>query len=69
MPPNVETAVKLYRGGGPVADIPPCPMKIENSGDQSILSGSMRIPSNVAPGNYTMELPAYDRLESSKKKR
>ena len=28
----------------------------------------MRIPDNLAAGNYTMELLAYDRQESSKKK-
>lgn len=67
-PPNVETEVKLYRGGGPVTGIPISPVKIENIGDQSFLTGSMRIPDDLAAGNYTMELLAYDRLESSKKK-
>ena len=68
MPPDVEAEVKLYRGGGPVAGIPPSPVNIENVGDQSFLTGSMRIPDNLAAGNYTMEVLAYDRLESSKKK-
>ena len=68
VPPNVETEVKLYRGGGPVADIPPSPVKIENAGDQSFLAGSVRIPDDLAAGNYTMEVLAYDRLEPSKKK-
>jgi len=68
VPPNVETEVKLYRGGGPVANIPPSPVKIENVGDQSFLAGSLRIPDDLAAGNYTMEVLAYDRLESSKKK-
>jgi VWFA-related protein len=68
MPPDVETEVKLYRGGGPVAGIPPSPVKIENVQEQSFLSGSMRIPDDLAAGNYTMEVLAYDRLEPSKKK-
>ena len=68
VPPDVEAEVKLYRGGAPVADIPPAPVKIEKVGDQSFLGGSMRIPDDLAAGNYTMELLAYDRLESSKKK-
>ncbi len=68
VPPNVETEVKLYRGGGPVAGIAPSPVKIENVRDQAFLSGSMRIPDDLAAGNYTMEVLAYDRLESSKKK-
>jgi VWFA-related protein len=68
VPPSVETEVKLYRGGGPVAGIPASPVKIENVGDQSFLTGSMRIPDDLAAGNYTMEVLAYDRLEPSKKK-
>ncbi len=68
MPPNVETEVKLYRGGGPVAEIPAAPAKVENVGEQSILNGSLRIPENLAAGNYTMEVLAYDRQEPSKKK-
>jgi len=67
-PPDVETEVKLYSGGGPVAGIPPSPVRIENIGAQSFLTGSMHIPDNLAAGNYTLELLAYDRLESSKKK-
>jgi VWFA-related protein len=68
VPPNVETEVKLYRGGGPVAGIPSSPVKIESAGDQSFLAGSVRIPDDLAAGNYTMEVLAYDRLEPSKKK-
>jgi VWFA-related protein len=68
VPPSVETEVKLYRGGGPVADIPLSPVKIENLQNQSFLAGSMHIPDGLAAGNYTMELLAYDRLEPSKKK-
>ena len=68
MPPSVETGVKLYRGGGPVAEIPPSPVKIEVVGDQSFLIGSMRIPDDLPAGNYAMEVLAYDRLEPSKKK-
>jgi VWFA-related protein len=68
VPPNVETEVKLYRGGAPVANIPPSSGKIENLGDQSFLTGSIRIPNDLAAGNYTMQVLAYDRLESSKKK-
>jgi hypothetical protein len=68
VPPNVETEVKLYRGGGPVASVPASPVEIKNAGDKLFLSGSMRIPDDLAPGNYTMEVLAYDRLEASKKK-
>ncbi len=68
MPPNVGTEVKLYRGGGPVAGIPLSPVKIENLKDQSFLAGSMRIPDDLAAGNYSMEVLAADWLESSKKK-
>ncbi len=67
VPPDVETEVKLYQGGGPVAGIPASAVKIENIGEQSFLTGT-RIPDNLAAGNYTLKLLAYDRLESSKKK-
>ena len=67
-PPNVETEVKLYRGGGPVATVPVAPVKIEKVGDQSFLTGILHIPDDLAPGNYSMEVLAYDRLEPSKKK-
>jgi hypothetical protein len=67
-PPNVETEVKLYRGGGPVATVPASAVKVENVGDQSFLAGSLRIPDDLAAGNYSMEVLAYDRLEGSKKK-
>jgi len=33
---------------------------IETVGGQSVLTGSLRIPDNLAAGNYTMELLAYD---------
>lgn len=68
MPPSVETEVKLYRGGGPVADIPAMPVKVENAGEQLFLNGSVRIPDNLAAGNYSMEVLAYDRQQPSKKK-
>jgi len=68
VPPEVETQVKLYRGGGPVADLPLSPVTVESIGEQSFLAGSLRIPDNLAAGNYTMEVVAYDRLEPSAKK-
>ena len=67
-PPSVETEVKLYHGGGAVADIPLSPAKIESVDGQTFLAGTLRIPEGLAPGNYTMQVLAYDRLESSKKK-
>ena len=66
--PNVETEVKLYRGGSPVAAISSASVKIENAQDRSFLAGSMRLPEDLAAGNYTMEVLAYDRLEPSTKK-
>ena len=67
-PPEVETQVKLYRGGGPVADSAPAPAQVQHFGEQSFLAGRLRIPDNLAAGNYAMEVLAYDRLEPSKKK-
>jgi VWFA-related protein len=68
MPPNVETEVKLYRGGGPAASIPRSATKIERVEDRWVLAGNMRIPGDLPAGNYTMELLVYDGTESSKKK-
>jgi VWFA-related protein len=68
-PPNVEVEVELYRGGGPVAKMPRSPAKVEEIGGRLFLTGSMRIPDDLAAGNYAMELRAYDRLEPSAKKR
>ena len=67
-PPDVEAEVKLYRGGAPVAEIPLSVVQVENIGDQSFVNGSMRIPDDLAAGNYTMEVLVYDRQEPSKKK-
>ena len=67
-PPDVEAEVKLYRGGGVVAQIPLSPVKVEKTGEQWLLSGSVRIPDGLAPGNYAMELLAYDRLQQSKRR-
>lgn len=68
LPPSVETGVKFYRGGVPVAEIPPSPVNLEGFGGQLFLTGSMRIPYDLAAGNYMVELLAYDRLERSQKK-
>lgn len=66
-PPEVATEIKLYRGGGPVADVPLSPVKLESRGGQLFLTGSLRIPADLASGNYTAEVLAQDRLDSSKK--
>ena len=60
--------MNFYRGGGPVATIAPSPARLEHAGDRWLLSGSMRIPDDLAEGNYMVQLLAYDRRESSKKK-
>ena len=65
--PNVEVEVRLYRGGGPVVNLPPVPVAIKSSGGNSFLMGNFRIPDDLAAGNYTMEVIAYDRRERTKK--
>ncbi len=66
--PKVEAEVKLYRGGGPAAEIPLAPVEIGEAEGRLTLTGAMRIPDNLAPGNYMMELLAYDRLQRSRSK-
>jgi VWFA-related protein len=65
--PSVDTGVRLYRGGGPVVDIPPAAARIENKGALSFLAGRVQIPNDLPAGNYEMEVTAYDRLEAPKK--
>jgi hypothetical protein len=66
-PPSVDVGVRLYRGGGPVLDIPPAAARIENKGNLSFMAGGLQIPDDLPAGNYEMELTAYDRLEAPKK--
>jgi hypothetical protein len=65
--PTVEVEVRLYRGGGPVVNIPPVPAIIERTGGNSFLMGNFRIPDDLASGNYTMEVIAHDQQEPRKK--
>ncbi len=60
----VEAEVRLYRGGGPVVSIPPAPAAIESKDGNSFLAGRFRIPADLAAGNYTVEVLAYDRVEA-----
>ena len=66
VPPDVDAEVRLYRGGGPVLDIPASAARIANNGNQSFLSGSVQIPNDLPAGNYAMEVIAYDRLAPPK---
>lgn len=65
--PNVDVEVRLYRGGGPVVTILPVPVAINTSDGDSFLTGNFRIPDDLAAGNYTMEVIAYDRQAPTKK--
>jgi VWFA-related protein len=67
-PPGVDVGVRLYRGGAPVLDIPPAAATIENHGDLRFLAGEVQLPNGLSPGNYQMELQAYDRLEAPGKR-
>ncbi len=68
LPPEVTAAVKLYRGGALAATIEPVPARAERVEDRWILSGSLRLPDDLAEGNYMMELLVHDQRESSQKK-
>jgi hypothetical protein len=65
--PKVDMGVRLYRGGGPVVDIPPAAASIENKGGLTFLGGQVQIPGDLPAGNYEMEVIAYDRLEAARK--
>jgi VWFA-related protein len=66
-PPKVDVEVRLYRGGGPVVDIPAAAASIENKGGLAFLGGQVQIPGDLPAGNYEMEVIAYDRLEAPRK--
>lgn len=65
--PNVDVEVRFYRGGEPVVDIPPAPLRIESQGDRSFLAGSVNVSTGLAVGNYAMEIIAYDRTAPQRK--
>jgi hypothetical protein len=45
----------------------PVPVAINTSDGDSFLTGNFRIPDDLASGNYTMEVIAYDRQAPTKK--
>lgn len=67
-PPEVTAEVKLYRGGAEAATIVPGTTRVERVEDRWVLSGYLRLPDDLAEGNYMMELLVHDQHESSKKK-
>ncbi len=60
-PTEFEAEAKLYRGGGPVAGVAPSAVQMSQVEDRWVLSGSLRLPDDLAAGNYMLELLVYDR--------
>jgi len=64
--PKVEMEIRLFHNGEPVFDSQPLAVT-EARLAEHILTGNMKIGGNMEPGDYTMQLVAFDRLASPKK--
>jgi VWFA-related protein len=64
--PKVEMEVRLFHDGNPVFDSQPFAV-LPESLSAHLLTGKMKIGEELAPGDYYMQLVAYDRLASPKK--
>jgi hypothetical protein len=64
---KVEMEVRLYREGSAVLRTQPLPVSPAKISAQHILSGELQLDGRIAPGDYAMELVAYDRLASPKR--
>jgi VWFA-related protein len=61
---QVDVAVRLFRGTEQIFDGPPMPLAVTDGNSSSIpAAGDIRLPSTLAPGDYSLELSAYDRLQ------
>lgn len=61
---KVEMEVRLYREGNPVFQTQPLPVPPAKASAQHILSGEFQLSADITPGDYAIELVAYDRLAS-----
>ncbi len=63
--PNIETAVNLFRGPEQILAGQPVPLEMSASRSTGPLriGGAIRIPPTLPPGDYTLELMVFDRLE------
>ena len=61
-PPDVQVEVRLYRDGSRVFAGQPIPLAAEAGETALYVVGKVKIPPDFAPGEYRMELLAYDRV-------
>lgn len=64
--PKVDMEIRLFRDGNPVFDSKPLAASVKNLSEH-FLTGNVQLGSNMEPGDYTMQLVAYDHLAAPKK--
>jgi hypothetical protein len=64
--PKVDMEIRLFRGAGPLFDSKPLAVTTASLSEH-LLTGNMKIGGDIQPGDYTMQLVAYDRLASPKR--
>ncbi len=63
--PNVEMEIRLLHDGAPVYDSPIKPVQPAVVDGETLLGGTIALAANLEPGNYTIQLVAYDRLAAT----
>lgn len=68
--PQVDVAIRLFRGTEQIFDGKPMPLAVTDGNSSSIpATGDIRLPSTLPPGEYALELSAYDRLQKQQLQR
>jgi len=65
--PEVEMEVRLFREGNAVLETPPLAVSPGMISGEHLLAGDIQLSNGLVPGDYAMQLVAYDRLAPPKK--
>lgn len=66
--PNLDVAVRLFRGAQQIYTGQPITLAIANGNSTAVVhaAGEIKLPASLLPGDYALELVVNDRLEKSK---
>ncbi len=64
--PKIDFQIQLFRGAEQIYTGPVIPMPQQDPQKGLVLTGSMRLPDTLPPGEYAMEVTAHDRLAPEK---
>ena len=64
--PQIEFAIRLHRGPEQIFTGKPMPMSRQVPGAQSVVSGEIKLPTFLPPGDYAVELVVRDKLAGGK---